>query len=224
MFGWLRSLFGGGKSKADSVPAEARALHEKGRALGAKGSYDEALAVLAQAQDLAPDWPHPTYDMAFSWLLKGDTAQALLHYEKVESMVPDKFFFTNQTAVWCLRGERDGRFHPGSFLAFSMIEWESDREKKLGLARAVVAKSPDHAPAWLFLAQHSKDETEKADAMACCLAMDADPITRDTARFIHANNLVSAGKQDEAFTIIRALASAPDTVPSIKAFIQVQRG
>ncbi|MBI1291002.1 tetratricopeptide repeat protein [bacterium] len=224
MLGWLRKLFGAGKDdRGDRIPPEARALHEKGRALGGAGKYDEAIAVLEQAQALAPNWPHPTYDMAFSWLLKGDMERALAHYEKVEAMVPDHFFFTNQTAVWCLRGERDGRLAPGSFLAFSMIEWESDPAKKLDLARTIVAKCPDHSPTWLVIAQKASDPEERRTAMEKCLSLDADPITRDTARFIHANELVNAGRQEEAFKIIRALADAPDTVPSIKAFIQVQR-
>ena len=50
------------------------------RRAGASGKYKEALADLERAAGLAPQWPYPLYDMAFTYLLMKD-------FEKRESII-----------------------------------------------------------------------------------------------------------------------------------------
>ena len=51
------------------VSAEAESLHEQGRQAGGSGDYRKAITFLEQACKLAPQWPYPVYDMAFTYLL-----------------------------------------------------------------------------------------------------------------------------------------------------------
>ena len=70
------------------VPAEAEVLHQQGRRAGAAGEYDKALALLQRASSLAPNWPYPVYDMAYTFLLIHDTANATRCYRKTVDWLP----------------------------------------------------------------------------------------------------------------------------------------
>jgi len=50
------------------VPAEAESLHNQARQVGGSGDYPRAITLLEQARKLAPQWPYPVYDMAFTYL------------------------------------------------------------------------------------------------------------------------------------------------------------
>src|SRR5947208_1350326 len=56
------------------------------RALGSRGDYERAFELFDQAQALAPDWPYPSYDKAYSYLLQGDPARAEALYAEVDRM------------------------------------------------------------------------------------------------------------------------------------------
>lgn len=73
------------------VPQEALKLHEHGRAAGQKGDSATALAYFDKAAKLAPDWPYPIYDAAFTYLLQNDTASAYAHYKRVVQISPRGF-------------------------------------------------------------------------------------------------------------------------------------
>src|SRR5689334_19402334 len=68
---------------AESVPAEASRLHIQAREAGGRGDYPQALNLLEEAHRLAPDWPYPVYDTAFTYLLQGDSAKAEKQYAEV---------------------------------------------------------------------------------------------------------------------------------------------
>jgi hypothetical protein len=53
---------------ADRVPPQAVALHVRARNLGTDGDYLGAIALLDQARALAPGWPYPAYDAAYTHL------------------------------------------------------------------------------------------------------------------------------------------------------------
>ena len=65
------------KLGAEKVPAQAFSLHQQAREAGSKGEYEAALAFLEEARKLAPDWPYPIYDAAYTYLLMGDSHNAL---------------------------------------------------------------------------------------------------------------------------------------------------
>ena len=90
-----------------TVPTGAVRRHEEARAAGARGEYDRALVLLDAAHALAPGWPYPVYDAAFTYLLQGDTDTAERCYAQVDRLAP-RGFFTCKTTLDCLRRERAG--------------------------------------------------------------------------------------------------------------------
>ena len=142
------------------MPAAAVEAHERGRRLGAKGRHKKALAEFARAAELAPDWPYPPYDSAFTYLLMDDHAAALAAYEEVDRLAP-RGFFTSKTAVWALQQEALGRFPRGTYREYLAIEWESSPKKAAKIAKKLVDKHPDYAPAVLRLANLTGDQEER---------------------------------------------------------------
>jgi len=60
--------------------SEAQTLHQQARQAGARGDYAEALPLLTRAAALAPGWPYPIYDRAYTHLLMGNFEAALADY------------------------------------------------------------------------------------------------------------------------------------------------
>jgi hypothetical protein len=55
-----------------SIPRAAEALHQQAREAGGRGEYEKAIALLERASELAPEWPYPVYDRAFTHMLMND--------------------------------------------------------------------------------------------------------------------------------------------------------
>ena len=62
------------------VPLQAQHLHQQARQAGGNGDYTNALALLEQASALAPQWPYPVYDRAYTHLLMKDYDAAREYY------------------------------------------------------------------------------------------------------------------------------------------------
>ena len=116
----------------DQIPAEANSLHQKARQLGASGDYDGAIKTLVEAQSLAPGWPYPTYDMAFTYLLMKNFDKARQFYRRTVEMSP-RGFFTAITALDALDRESKGDLPQGTYSAYMALEWISDPAQKLSL-------------------------------------------------------------------------------------------
>ena len=71
-----------------AVSEEANMMHAKGREASQRGDYDAALSYFEQAAQLAPDWPYPIYDAAFSYLLLKDFEKAHAFYRRVDEVAP----------------------------------------------------------------------------------------------------------------------------------------
>ncbi len=124
-----------------SVPAEAEALHQQARQAGGAGDYRRALALLERASHVAPQWPYPVYDMAFTYLLLKDVASARQHYRKTIELAPRRFF-TALTALDALDREASGELPPGTYLAYMSLEWLDDPGKKADAIRQLVERVP----------------------------------------------------------------------------------
>ena len=92
-----------------SIPSLANQLHQEARQLGGQGKYELAIQKLMEAHSLAPDWPYPIYDLAYTYLLKKEDENALKYYELTDLKEP-RGFFTAKTACWSLRKEKEGHF------------------------------------------------------------------------------------------------------------------
>lgn len=129
----------------DPVPARAVAMHDQARAAGGRGDYALALTLLDQTRALAPGWPYPVYDAAFTRLLQGDAAAAEELYAQVDAMAP-RGFFTCKTSLECLRRERAGELFPGFCRAYATLEG-LDQARKKPILEGIIARYPLFAPA-----------------------------------------------------------------------------
>lgn len=189
------------KLGAEEVPAQAFSLHQKAREAGSKGEYEQALECLEEARSLAPDWPYPIYDAAYTYLLMGDSRNALEKYEAVNEMAPQGFYLT-KTALDTLRKERSGMLPEGIYLSYLQIEWEEDPSEKLGLARTLSEKYPTFAPAWKELAIFYQDPKDRLEAIEKGLECNPDP---DTLGNLLINKALIINQQGDTMEAIEIL-------------------
>lgn len=187
------------------VPREAELLHQQARAKGEAGDYDASLALLGRAASIAPGWPYPPYDMAFTYLLKGDAEKALQKYVEADKLEPGGFF-TVKTAIWSLQKEQKGDFPKGTYMAYLSLEW-ADPAKKREVVEGLTTKVPAFTPAWKEKAWLTEDPEERKAIIAKALTLDADPETRGMLLLNQAAILHQAGKKDEALRMVSDLAT-----------------
>lgn len=195
---------------AGSIPLEANVLHQKARQLGASGDYEAAIRTLAKAQALAPDWPYPTYDMAFTYLLMKDFAKARENYRKTVEMSP-RGFFTAITALDALDREANGDLPEGTYATYMTLEWSSDPAQKANAVSLMVEKFPTFAPIWGEFASQCDDTAKKLEAIDKGLAASPD---RETEGMLLINKALILHEQGDAGTaksILGNLVLNPDT-------------
>jgi tetratricopeptide (TPR) repeat protein len=195
---------------AGAIPAEASRLHTEAREAGGRGDYPHALNLLEKAHRLAPDWPYPVYDTAFTYLLQGDSAKAEEHYAEVDRMAP-RGFFTAKTSLDCLRRERAGVLFPGFCKAFASLEWMDDKAEKKALLEGIVEKYPAFPPAWKELSSLLEDEDARLQAITRGLEHDPDPETKGMLLINRALVLHRRGDRDGAIQILGELSLAPES-------------
>lgn len=198
----------------NAIPPEAKSLHDKGRAAGSAGDHDTALKFFAQAAALAPNWPYPPYDIAFTHLLRKDYTNALAYYRKTDALAPEGFF-TCKTALWALDREADGRLHPGTYLAYLSLEWapESDRPALIG---KILERSPAFAPIWKKKSSLAKTPEERLEHLEKGLSLEPDPETFGILSLNRAATLHELNRTAEAKEILQAL-QAPTNSASTRA-------
>ncbi|PYV69092.1 MAG: hypothetical protein DMG96_34815 [Acidobacteria bacterium] len=194
-----------------NVSKKALELHNQARQAGSSGDYMKALELLAQASKEAPEWPYPLYDAAFTYLLMGQSDEALENYEIVNKMAP-RGFFTAQTAVYCLRREKVGQLPPGTYKAYLILESVNDPMEKRVLLEKMVQQSPSFSPAWKELSILLDDDTARLKAINEGLSHNPDDETRGILLVNKALALNRQGRHEEALGILGDLA-LDQTVP-----------
>ncbi len=189
---------------ATKIPDEANKLHQEARQHGGKGEYDLGIEKLLKANEIAPKWAYPIYDLAYTYLLKQDFPNALKYYELTDKMKP-RGFFTAKTAHWSLKKEKEGDFQEGLYLAFMQIEWMNTDDEKLQMAKAIVDKFPKYAPAWKIIAQKSNDNEERLNAVEKGLNCNPDEDTKGVLQINKALVKNIQEKQEEAKKILGEL-------------------
>lgn len=198
------------------VSQAARDAHVLGRAAGQRGENRAALSHFATASKLAPRWPYPVYDAAFTCLLQKDFDAAYRHYQRVDVLAP-RGFFTAKTAVHSLRMEREGRLAQGTYLRYLALEWETDRNKVRQAALAMTREIPGFAPAWKTAAL-MEDEPEKRLALLDSgLKAGPDAETRGFLLLNKALLLRERNQIPEAMVMLGELAVDPQSPLDIEA-------
>jgi len=191
-----------------TVPTDAVRRHEEARAAGARGEYDRALVLLDAAHALAPGWPYPVYDAAFTYLLQGDTDTAERCYAQVDRLAP-RGFFTCKTTLDCLRRERAGELPAGFCRAFTTLESLVGLPRKKAVLESLVARFPGFAPAWKELAALLDDPDDRLRAIERGLAAGPDPETRGMLLLNKALVANQRGDRAAAIAILGDLALDP---------------
>ncbi len=191
-----------------TVPGEAVQLHQEARLAGTRGDYRSALVFLDHARALAPDWPYPIYDAAFTYLLQGDTEAAEELYAEVDLMAP-RGFFTCKTTLDCLRQEHAGALPAGFSRTFTALEWLDDAAQKKAVLETMVDAYPAFGPAWKELSALLDDPDERLHAITRGLEADPDPETRGILLINRALVLDQRGERAEAIAILGELALDP---------------
>jgi tetratricopeptide (TPR) repeat protein len=193
---------------AGTIPPEASRLHEEARAAGGRGEYARALDLLDRAHRLAPDWPYPVYDAAFTYLVQGDSTKAEERYAEVDRMAP-RGFFTAKTSLDCLRRERGGAVPSGFCKAFATLEWMEDKVEKKALLEGIVAKFPAFPAAWTELSSLLDDDEARLQAIDRGLEHGPDGETKGTLLIKKALILHRRGDRDGAVKLLGELALDP---------------
>lgn len=193
----------------ENIPHQAEKLHQAGREAGQNGDYDKALQLLSQATELAPTWPYPVYDAAFTYLLKNDFDNALIYYEKVDELA-QRGFFTSKTALHTLRQEKNGQLPQGTYALYMSLEWEIDPARKIQIIEQLLEKCPNFAPAWKEKVNLIEDDEERLKIITKGLECNPDPDTKGVLLINKAAMLNHQGQKQEAVEILSNLALDPN--------------
>jgi tetratricopeptide (TPR) repeat protein len=194
---------------ADKVSPQAQRLHQEAREAGGRGDYARALDLLDDAWDLAPEWPYPAYDAAYTYLLIGEPGMAEELYERVDAMAP-RGFFTCKASLDTLRRERAGELFPGFARAYATTEWMDPGQKK-AILTGIVQKFPGFALAWKDLSALLGDDVSMMHAIEQGLRGRPDPETFGILQINRAAIFARQGDMDAATTILGTLALSPDS-------------
>lgn len=193
---------------AEAVPPEAAHLHQQARQAGTNGDYDRAVRLLDQAHRLAPNWPYPLYDAAFTYLLQGGAVRAEQYYAQVDRLAP-RGFFTCKTSLDGLRRELAGELPAGFCKAYATLDWVRDPAEKRAILEGIVGRFPTFAPAWNELANLLEDPDTRLEAITRGLAAAPDDDTRGMLLVRRAVTLHARGQSAEAVRILGELALDP---------------
>ncbi|HXH65668.1 MAG TPA: hypothetical protein VNI81_00610 [Candidatus Limnocylindrales bacterium] len=191
-----------------AVSPEARTLHQQARQAGGRGDFTEAIALLEQASERAPEWPYPVYDRAFTHLLMKDFDGAKTYYQKTLELSP-RGIFTAITALDTLTREQTGDLPVGTYLAYLSLEWMEDAEKKNIAVRETVRAIPQFAPAWKEFAALCADDGERLAAIENGLAARPDAQTKGMLEINRALLLNLRGDKAGAIRLLGELALNP---------------
>lgn len=198
-----------------TVPTEADALHQLGRDQGAAGRYTEALQTFTRASALAPYWPYPIYDRAFTHLFREDWDAALADYLHTVALAPRGFFIA-LTAVDTLQREATAEFPRGLFLAYANLEEITDPAGRRRIVEPLVRRHPGFAPGWLEWGKLCDDRAEQLDAFKRGMAARPDPETRGMLLLNEALGL-SAHDRDGAGVLLQNLVDDPASTTATEA-------
>ncbi len=192
------------------IPPQAIELHQRARQHGAAGQYNQALELLAQAQRFAPGWPYPPYDMAFTYLLMQDFANARVCYERTVQLSP-RGFFTALTALHTLNREAAGELPQGTYAAYMSLEWIEDAAQKAEQVQQFITQLPQFAPGWKEYALLCEDLQERMNALEKGLAANPDAETQGLLLLNKAMIFHEQGDKQAAKAIVGPLAFNSNT-------------
>jgi tetratricopeptide (TPR) repeat protein len=199
------------------IPERAMQLHSQGRRHGEKGEFELALRMFHEAQQAAPTWPLPLYDMGLTFLYMKADAKALETFTKLEAVAPQGIS-DSKRMVDSLRKEQTGRVPKGTLREFVDVMKLRDIEDIRRRLETLTQKAPAFAPAWAELARISSEKPQEAERLADkALSLEPDSATRAELLVYKATLLWRRGGRQEALKQLQAIRDDPSTPPQIAA-------
>lgn len=204
------------------IPERAMQLHSEGRQHGMAGRFTEAIQSFQQAQQAAPDWLFPLYDIGYTYLLMGEDAKALEAFEQVEQRAP-LGFSESKRMIDCLRREKDGRVPKGTLRAYLEVLRLTDHKEVLRKLEELTRKAPAFVPAWQELAMSAEDVAEGERLVEKTLSLDPDVESRGTLLVHRAILLRRRGQEEAAQKQLQAVLDDARMPPSIHTLAREAR-
>lgn len=204
----------------DAIPEEAVRLHEEGRAAGAAGDAAGALERFLRARELAPAWPYPPYDIAFTYLLDGNLAAAEQWYAHVDTLAP-RGFFTAKTSLDLVRRELRGELPEGFTAHFTRLEWETE-ETRFGAYAKITEELPELGAGWKAFASVLEGNARLV-ALDRGLACDCDDETYGMLVLNKALALRERGDAAGAARLLDELLASPRCTAAAEALARHAR-
>ncbi len=193
-----------------NISAAAQSLHQQAREAGGHGDYKTAIALLKQASQLAPAWPYPVYDRAYTHLLMDDVDGARAYYRRTLELSP-RGFFAAITALDTLAREQNGDLPVGTYLAYVLLESMQDKAQRDGAVRELIKQIPQFAPAWKEFACLCDDDDDRLAAIENGLAAHPDAETKGMLEINKALVLNLKGDHTAAVRMLGELALDPSS-------------
>jgi len=194
----------------ESAPPEARRLHEEAREAGGKGDYVSAIDLLNRSSALAPQWPYPVYDRAYTHLLMQNVDLAREDYRRVVDLSP-RGYFTAITALDTLERERTGQLPTGTYQAYLSLEWIHDPARRSEAVHKLATQIPQFAPVWKDLADLAENDGDKLRYIETGLAAHPDAETKGILEINKAILLSHKGDRERAVRNLGHLALDPQS-------------
>ena len=199
------------------IPERAMQLHAQGRKHGETGEFELALRFFHEAQQAAPTWPLPLYDMGLTFLYMKADAKALETFTRLDAVAPQGLS-DSKRMLDSLRSEQNGRVPKGTlreFLQVMRLKSLEDIRKRL---EAMTQKAPAFVPAWAELARISSEKPQEAERLADkALSLGPDSGTRAELLIYKATLLWRRGGAKEARQQLQAIRDDPTTPPNAAA-------
>jgi tetratricopeptide (TPR) repeat protein len=157
-------------------PARAAGLVERGRALGAEGRYEEALAAFREAAEVDPHTPDPLHEQAVTLMHLGRASEAVACYDRVEALAPG--WYHTRSERWLAAEIAADRVPQSAFEALRALEDGDLRpEDKVRLARRTLDAAPGLPALYLQLGAQlaALDRDDARTALADGIARAHEP-------------------------------------------------
>jgi hypothetical protein len=175
----------------------------------------EALWALTEAATLAPYWPYPVYDRAFTHLLLNDWEAALADYQHTLRLAQRDFFLT-LAAIDTLQREAIGEFPHGLLLAFMSAIEVTDAVQRRQVFEHMVQDQPGFAPGWKEWALLAEPGQARLDALERGLSARPDAGTKGMLLVNKALALLSTDREG-AKRLLREIARDPTSTAPTEA-------
>ncbi len=185
----------------DRATPEADSLLREARQLGNANDLQACLKLISDAAALAPEWPQPFYDAAYTYLVNGDWESALFYYEKVDKLAPDGYLST-KAAAHTLKKELDSKLPEGFYRDFISIEQQRDPKQQEQEVRDLTGLVPNFGPAWRLLASLLPDPQARIAVIERGVTADCDPETLGLLRVNKAVALGQLGREEDAIQLL----------------------